>query len=346
MKYASLKVPSELLFVDKNKDLAQEISLFLSDLSISIDSIVKVECFVPYSNNEEYLSCNTCFQSSLGQVFKTKIPANTIVAQEPGNNEEESILYFTMVDSSSVTINYKEFQKHHYVTLDANGEKVLISGGILFNDDDTMLRNIQLSIDFAEQLLDHEEMHFGHIAHQINYIEDLSSDKVDVTTGWTNSQTLSEVRSLYFDPNLFRHGYPLQSVNEVKFGGYQIDFIAANKDGFPVAQFNKGNNSKELETNSCYLPGLNLLLIGQLKLKSESSINDQLKEATSQMEKTIEACGLKVDKQIREVRINLNDKVEISAFEKTLRSMLKSDSTVIFKDSNYLFNMDIKVAVD
>ena len=159
--------------MDKTDEINREISSFLSDLSIAPSTIVKVECHAPVNNNDEYTTCSASFDSVLSGVFEEKIPANLFVDQQLADDPSKTLLNFCICDESAFSIEYKEFQKHHYCLVKNNDENILISGGITFDESDDMLRLVQSTFDFMEQLLDHEEMHFGHLACQSNFITDL-----------------------------------------------------------------------------------------------------------------------------------------------------------------------------
>jgi hypothetical protein len=342
MKYTSFKIDAQLLFMDKTNEISQEISSFLSDLSIAPTTIVKVECFAPVSNQDEYLTCSIAFNSVLTEVFKKQIPANLFVAQSLAEDPQKVLLKFCMCDEKAFSIEYKEFQKHAYCLVKNNEENILISGGIAFNQSEDRLRLVQSTFDFIEQLLDHEEMHFGHLAYQANYTNDISSDKKDKNTGWTNIQTIEEIRSLYFDPNLFKHGYPLQHTSHLNTDGFIIDFIATSKDGFPTAQYNLGTEANR--TQNCFIPGLKKLYINSPVDLIGSTSEEQLLSAIDTLKALLDNCGKKTSEIIDEIKLNISDIADLKLIKQLINEQIKTNKLVLFHAP--LQSNDLKIDIE
>ncbi|WP_430814272.1 hypothetical protein [Carboxylicivirga sp. RSCT41] len=343
MKYTSLKIDSHLLFMDKTDEINHEISSFLSDLSIAPTTIVKVECYAPVKNNDELTTCTKSFDSVVSEVFKDKIPANLFVAKELADDATKALLKFCICDEKSFTIEYKEFQKFNYCVVKNNEETILISGGISFDQSGDKLRLVQSTFDFMEQLLDHEEMHFGHVSCQTNFINDIQGKKADTTTGWTNVQTINEIRTLYFDPNLFKHGYPLQHTMNSDTDGFVIDFIAAVKDGFPTAQYNLDAESEQ--TQNCFIPGLNKFICRPPVNSGAASSKGQLEEALTSIIQSADNCGLKLNKKADEVKITIPDNKDLEEVQHIISKQIDTNKLVIFHstlESNDL-KMDIEI---
>ncbi|MCU4155166.1 hypothetical protein J1N10_04215 [Carboxylicivirga sp. A043] len=342
MKYTSLRLDAQLLFMDKTDELTKEIQSFLSDLSIATNTIVKVECYASVNNQDEYTTCLDAFNTVLTSVFNKQKPAKLFIAQSLADDAQKALFKFSICDDKEYSIEYKEFQKHPYCLVSRNEENILISGGISFDSTIDTLRLVQSTFDFMEQLLDHEEMHFGHVAYQANFINDIQSTKKDATTGWTKAQTIDEIRALYFDPNLFRHGYPLQHNSHISTSGFIIDFMASSKDGFPTAQYNL--NTQAEQTQNCFIPGLKKLLIKPQVNHEKTSCELQLKSALNTVKTTIDNCGKEIDDMIDEIKVTISDKNNLDGIEAIISDTIKTNKLVLFHSP--LQSTDLKVDIE
>jgi len=253
MKYTFFNIEAEILFMDKPELFISELNSHIKDNQFDNSAITKIECWVSVSNHDEFSTISASFYNSIAQYFNQKPPASILLAQKPTASKDHALLKISYCDDKTAKVEHKQFQKHPYTLLTFDNECIIFSGGISNDQQNDHLRKTQEAYDFVEQLLDHEEMHFGQIYHQWNYVENIDSMLCDPHTQWTPGQTVKEIRSLYFDPNLFKHGYPLQTSIGINCGGYITDFIATSKDGFPSAQI-KG--AKNQQTKSIYAPAL------------------------------------------------------------------------------------------
>lgn len=332
MKYTSLKFDAQLLYMDKPEAIVKELTSFLSDLKISPQSIAMIEVYAVINNNDDYLSCSSTLTSALSQIYKEQPPAHSLVAQKPVQNPDDALMRISICDEN-LSLKHKIFQKHHYSLIMSNDEKIILSGAISFNWTNDMMRNVQSSFDFIEQLLDHEEMHMGHIAHQVNYIEGINSKDKEPSTGWNNQQILDEIRKLYFDPTLFKHGYPVQTYANTTAGNYITSFVAAVKDGFPTAQFDLGIQSGKNETIISYVPGLNKAMIGNLCSESESSMQEQLHSGINNLKQVVEESGLNVSDIFDEIKITIVDENDLETVEKEIVNIIKANKLTILNAS-------------
>ncbi|WP_289053243.1 hypothetical protein [Carboxylicivirga marina] len=342
MKYTSLKIDSNLFYMDKADEITKEILSLLSDLNISTLSIVKIECILPVHTPDELVTCSEAFSSVLQTVFEKQQPANTLLAQELINSNNKAMLRFTICDDHETKIEYKEFQKHNYCLLTKLDEKVLVSGGIHFQSSSDALRSVQQTFDFVEQLLDHEEMHFGHIAHQSNYLSDIQSDNKDPLTGWTTLQTIEEIRSLYYDPNLFKHGYPLQVINHIQTEDFITDFIAAYKDGFPTAQFDQNDSSEQ--TQSCYIRGLNQVFVNPTIDEACSSSEEQLNTALKNIKEILKASTKQTSDVFEEIKITIANKNDFEIIEQLVAKSVDTNKLSLF--AGPLKDASLKVSIE
>lgn len=291
MKYTFFEIDAESLFMDKPDVFASGLEAYLKDFKIDSGLIVKLECYLSVSNKDEYLTCYNTFYTSLSKSFKKQSPAAILIAQKPITKNGKAILRITICDEENVVVKHKQFQKHPYTLIQIQNELIIFSGGIAYDDANDTLRSVQGAYDFVEQLLDHEDMHFGQICHQWNYMENIESKLTDPHTSWTNIQVVNEIRNLYFDPTLFKYGYPLQSHIGINEGGFITDFVASAKDGFATAQV---KSSDQQITKAIYLPALNEVHIDsrRAELPDNASLIEQTNAAINELNILLKDCDI------------------------------------------------------
>ncbi len=347
MKYTSLKIDASLLFIDKPEKIQQELNSFLSDLNIAPNQVAKVDCYAPINTQDEYLACQSAFASALSLFFNKQVPANSLIDLQPIENKAKATIRFSIIDNKVSTVAHKEFQKHQYTLVTVGDEKLLFSGSIQFNETNDLLRNIQMGYDFAEQLLDHEEMHPGHIALLNDYLENINESEANASTGWSKLQTLEEVRSLYFDPTLFKHGYPLQQIHNIRKGTFSIDFIAANKDGFPTAQYHT-NASGEL-TQACYIPGLKRLFAAQLNDGSGTTLEEQVHQVINSITDLMDNFCAESKKEIDELSVSIPNNSDGELIKQEIEKQLSPAKVQLIKAplklSQLFFDIELNASV-
>ncbi|GEM_PF-4414573 len=328
MKFTALKINPEALYLNKTDIIINEINSFLSDLSINKGIIAKIDCIVPVIDKEGYDTCYNTLKEVCTSLFKDAVPAFSLLPIK-SNDGEQCTFQFTLINDSKAELVFKEFQKHHYTVVNIKEETLLFSGAINFNYENDFLRSVQAAHDFGEQLLDYEELHLGHIAVQRNYIENING-AADKATGWDNYKTLNEVQQLYQDPELFKHGFPLQLSYGATFGGCTIDFLACSKAGFPGSQF----TSSEAQSQLCYIPALKQAFVGRLSSSSSDSINIQVEDMINQ---AIDLCTLakkETSDKCEEIRVYLSNNMNTTEIEKSISNKLNYN-----KISFYICNL-------
>lgn len=324
MKYTSFKTPLENLYLNKHEAITKEFKEFLKDLKISINSIVKIDCYISSSETEELKTAQETLLSTLKSVFK-KAPAHSLLPQDIIPSSKQATFNIQLNNDTDVTIEYKVFQKHPYTVVQANGEKLIYSGGIEFNLDNDSLRNIQLAYDFAEQLLDHEEMHFGHIAYQNNYLKNIDSLVVDPRSEWTPYQALNSIKTFYYDPTLFKNGYPLQNDRNQNAGNCLIDFVACQKEAFPSAQFLSNNND---ETSLVYIPAIKQCIYKGLSSEANTA-SAQLKAIKNEFDTACSNAPLKLTNCFDELKVYLSDEIDIESIKNVVNDLFETDKLTI-----------------
>ncbi|MCU4175866.1 hypothetical protein [Carboxylicivirga sp. N1Y90] len=263
LKYYTTEFDSQLLLIGKHQELSKNFNAFFTSKGLDMDRALKFEVFVDVQLDDDLVSANENLGITLAHISKKGCPSYAISALKPLDNDKEAKLIITYCNDAYYKIEYKDFQKKPYTLVSDKSEKYLFSGGISSINGRDTLGNIQLAFDFTEQLLDHEEMHFGHLIN-INYLlEDKGVKKDFEGHTWTYAEMVQQVSQLYFDPTLFKGAYPTSSLMSNALNGVNLQFIAGSKDSFSINQ--KVDSSANIEEVSAsqlsYVNEMNTLFI-------------------------------------------------------------------------------------
>jgi len=175
---------------------------------------------------EEWEKTRFSFKQNLEYIFDNRCPAHCLVAQPSTSDGIVNIEIIYLNDISQTSITHKQYQNHSYTIVQNDKQKLLFSGGITYPSSDKFLRSVQQAFDFAEQLLDREEMDFSNIVRQWNYIENLLGYEKQAGQQLQRYQIFNEVRSFYYDPSIFNHGFPAATGIGCETAGITVDYIA------------------------------------------------------------------------------------------------------------------------
>jgi len=77
-----------------------------------------------------------------------------------------------------------------------------------------------------QAVLKQEDLHFGHIVRQWNYIEDIVSLSGSEGKQSQTYQVFNDIRSIFYGTSQFPNGYPAATGIGMQYGGIVLDFIA------------------------------------------------------------------------------------------------------------------------
>lgn len=199
--------------------------------------IAKLTFYINSSTKENYQDEYNAISNIILSSFKTGVPAYLIIAQHTENNDDfviECQLY-----NKDTAIAYKSILNHHYVVINHQTGKEIISGGILFNED-SLVFNTQRCFDFIEQILMAEDLNFGHIYKQCNYLSNINSTSIFEGEKKTNYSLFQEIKKIFYEESLFINDQPIENITECKFENLLIDFMA----------FSEHQNVEKINTDS------------------------------------------------------------------------------------------------
>lgn len=211
--------------------------------------IIALEIFVNSAHIEGFNDEKDCIQEAIKTVFKNKIPASSILYTPICNGSEFTIQY-QMYDGD-FEIAYKTLLAHPYVTVKNKTGIELFTSEIAFNED-TLLFSAQRCFDLAEQILMAEDMNFGHIYRQWNYIPNSKQTTQQKQLGKEALSVFDEIQDFYYEDALFINGKPIS--NNVNYANdtLLINFIAFaadenNSEAEPKQDINWLNNHSDLK---------------------------------------------------------------------------------------------------
>jgi len=210
----------------KGNTLEDRIQLTLQKIKKEVGSnkIVKIDFYLGFCSKDEYQTLRNEVHTLLANEFGNKIPASTVLTNN-ALSESGQIILCEFINDSSIQVDYKKVLNHPYVTLTHKNGTELISGGIFYNEE-SVLMSSQRSIDFVEQLLMAEDMDYGHIFKQNNFISEAGEKCAFDGSRQSNSDSFNEIENLFCDPQLYISGKPLTTSINCNFGGITVDFIA------------------------------------------------------------------------------------------------------------------------
>ncbi|MGQ1785595.1 MULTISPECIES: hypothetical protein [unclassified Saccharicrinis] len=310
-------------------------------------SIVKLDFIVNNSDPDHFNKEYECIENALKNVFKDKIPAFSIIFQNICNNEE-FVIQYQLYDKAEV--QYKKLLNHYYVTVKHGAGLEVFSGAISFKED-SLLFSAQRCFDFAEQILMAEDLNFGHIYRQWNYIPELngSSDYDHHERG--NLHIFNEIKNFFYEEALFVNGKPL--VNNIHNLGdtLVIEFNAfakfreaasskLNLDDNTLIE-DKGIKSKFIYNGNNEFWYTSISDLNQIPADIEQQTIQTLKNIFSH--KDICKLALNVQNHFKFIRVNIKNNEDYNRVEEIVRGLLPDVETVITSREFHQHNSLIEI---
>ncbi len=316
------------LFETRVSDTLNEINKKTQD-----SKIVKFNFYINSNNADDFNNCCEAIQTIVKDIYKHKVPALTFISLESVDHKELMIECQSIKDPEC-TINYKSILKHNYVTISHPKGVELISGGIQF-DEDSFLMSVQRSFDFAEQLLMAEDMNFGHIYRQWNFIPNILKQTTFEGNKESYYDLFNEIKQFFFDEPLLKNGHPSHTIAGSTYGNTTLDFNAFNNYE-SVVSFNKPEQS--------IAQGKLLNLTDQeIWFNSTSNTVQNIKEQTLQSLRDITALIEKitleqknlVPQEIQLLKIYIKNTKDNAQVKEILKTQLPHTTLLLFNTDIY-----------
>ncbi len=205
--------------------------------NIKFKNIVKVNIFLRELGNEDFTEAREKAGELVKSIFKDSVPAFTVICQPPLSGNDILIEGHFLESGKDAKIERREFYKHPYVvvSMDKGKYREMYTGGITTDKGENLIYDTQKSFDFAEQLLMKEDMTFGNVVRQWNYIPSILDFQNMGGTRLQHYQIFNDIRALYFEAGQFKNGYPAATGIGSSCGSVTIDIIAVDaQENYPV----------------------------------------------------------------------------------------------------------------
>ena len=204
----------------------------IQEKGYNIKSIIKLNVFIKTDGEVEFFEIKEKIETLISKLFPENIPAYTIISQPPLAGNSILLEGYVLEKKAGLKIERYKLSKHHYVVVSYSKGKrrEIYSGGITIDKSRDFISDCQNAFDFAEQLLMKEDMNFGNIVRQWNYIPSILSVNKFENGSLQNYQIFNDIRALYFDPEMFKNGFPAATGIGANYGSVIIDFIAVNSE--------------------------------------------------------------------------------------------------------------------
>ena len=191
------------------------------------ERVLRLVLFTRCTDNQEYKFQRSFLEQWVERHFVSPRPVVSLVAQKPLVADlvlevhslveitDEAVTIEEQITSSSV--RYLRIMTPHY--------REIIVGGLYADDLNLPVREqSEQAFRKAEEILKTEQMNFGDIVRQWNYLENIT----DIAHGNQCYQDFNDVRTLFYASSEWESGYPAATGIGTQYGGILIDFNAVS----------------------------------------------------------------------------------------------------------------------
>ncbi|WP_342989133.1 MULTISPECIES: PTS cellobiose transporter subunit IIC [Bacteroides] len=191
------------------------------------ERVLRLVLFTRCTDNQEYKFQRSFLEQWVERHFVSPRPVVSLVAQKPLVAdlvlEVHSLVEITdeavtiEEQISSFSVRYLRIMTPHY--------REIIVGGLYADDLNLPVREqSEQAFRKAEEILKAEQMNFGDIVRQWNYLENIT----DIAHGNQCYQDFNDVRTLFYASSEWELGYPAATGIGPQHGGVLIDFNAVS----------------------------------------------------------------------------------------------------------------------
>ena len=188
--------------------------------------VVRLVFFTFCEDNREYQLQRSFLEQWVDDHFVSPRPVLSLVAQKPLVGELVMEVHsLPATAGEEVTVEEQMTSSVRYLRVTSGHYREIIAGG-LYADDLTLPVREQSEQVFgkAEEILKAEQMSFGDIVRQWNYLERIT----DIVYGNQCYQDFNDVRTLFYASSAWESGYPAATGIGTQYGGILIDFNAVS----------------------------------------------------------------------------------------------------------------------
>lgn len=192
--------------------------------ALRTEKAVRLVFFTVCRNNGEYQLQRSFLEQWVDKHFASPRPLVSVVAQKPLDGELVLEVHSLPAVSDTEPILEEKFTPSvRYLRITAENYREIIVGGLCAGDFNLSVREqSKEAFRKAEEILQAEQMCFGDIVRQWNYLQDITA----VVQGNQCYQDFNDVRSRFYASSPWPSGYPAATGIGTQQGGIQIDFNA------------------------------------------------------------------------------------------------------------------------
>ena len=222
MKYHRIKCNLYKAEGNSWEQMAEE----LLSSAVREERVVRLVLFTRCTDNQEYKFQRSFLEQWVERHFVSPRPVLSLVAQKPLVGELVMEVHsLPTTAGEEVTVEEQMISSVRYLRVTSGHYREIIAGG-LYADDLTLPVREQSEQVFgkAEEMLKAEQMSFGDIVRQWNYLERIT----DIVYGNQCYQDFNDVRTLFYASSAWESGYPAATGIGTQYGGILIDFNAVS----------------------------------------------------------------------------------------------------------------------
>jgi len=194
--------------------------------------ILKLTFFIKAEDNPDFYKTKAALYTALQDLFPENTPAVSFIAQPP-EQERHLALEATALRCSSqdVSVLYKSLDDISYTLVQYPDHREIYAAGLTIgNRSSEILSQSQGAFEILLKILSAEDMDFGSIVRQWNYVEDIVGGTTGEEGERQNYQVFNDVRTTFYAQSAFKHGYPSATGIGANAGGIVLESIALDAD--------------------------------------------------------------------------------------------------------------------
>ena len=193
----------------------------ISQVKLDTKSFCKINVFATVSSNDKYQQLNTNINTWMHKHHPNIAPRVSLIAQAPNSDK---LLAIELIQDR------ERPQEHHTRSISGaqydvylyKDHTLVAASACCGNVNDNTKTQSIVAFEKVKQILDNEQLNFGDIVRQWNYIENIIGYEGENQI----YQTFNDIRAHYYADAKFKHGYPAATGIGQQAGGVIIDFIA------------------------------------------------------------------------------------------------------------------------
>lgn len=214
-------------FIQEIECISRKINNFLGSHENKIQ-VVSVTCFIKTDNLQDFIQKRKLLEKLIISSFITSPPIE-YVPQSPICGESINFeLCYIYNNNDRFTVKSKKHEDINYITisdLETKSKTLWVSGISVFEDYTDIKDAYQIAFEKAQDILKFENMSFGDIYRQWNYIGEIT--RYQSAYSMHNYQIFNNIRGEFYDRTNFENDYPSATGIGMDIPGVILSFWAA-----------------------------------------------------------------------------------------------------------------------